>query len=145
MPKEHILEQLQIGSWAMIPRKCEEMNHAVAAWLEEDVKPLPRIVWYGAFSNEPGTDGMISEFRGDNNLNPVIHIRCNPGRTQIRETLYHELLHYYLPDETELTVRVYEEFLITGHTYDQARLACCGDPDAPGSYIVKRLTEANHT
>ena len=108
MAKDHILSQLHISSWDMVPRKYQEINCTVAAWLKVTVKSLPRLRWYGAYSDEPGSHGMIVGHKQSSPIPPTIYVRCDPRRREILETLFHELLHYYLPDAGEAIVEDYE-------------------------------------
>ena len=121
MPKDHILSQLNISSWELMPRKYAEINVMVAAWLRETVKPLPQLRWYGAYSRKKGTDGMIVNHKSTCFGKPSIHINCSALCTEIRETFWHEFLHYYQVDKPEVTIVLYERCLLKGRTYEQAR------------------------
>lgn len=109
MPKQHILEQLHIGSWEMVPRKYNEINHTVAAWLNKDVKLPPRLIWHGAYRKERDVDGILVY---KNVKNATMFIQCGPSYGQILETIYHEFLHWYLPDVREEGIRKLEETIM---------------------------------
>lgn len=114
------MNQLQIGSWDILPRKYREMNVTVAAWLNEEIKDLPRLLWFGAYSKEKGTDGFISNHKRQFGQ-PTMHINCSVLSREIRETIYHEFLHLYL-DKPEVTIVLYERCLLKGRTHKQAKI-----------------------
>ena len=107
-----ITRQLGLESMLRVYPWWERANEEIAEWVGVPVKRAPTLY----FSTRMNSDGWL-HLRGRQSK---VFVKCNVYAHEIRETLYHELLHHYIPDGAEDFIGMLEKEFLKGTDFDVA-------------------------